>query len=74
MPVVDESIVEQQWARLTETERAFERLSSSELYRKKTMIDYVRREIRSYQLGPDAQLQQVFSDINREENDNKPVA
>ena len=50
MPVVDESIVEQQWSDLTETERAFERLSRSDLYRKWMMISHFRRELRAYDI------------------------
>ncbi len=53
MPVVDESIVEQQWASLTETERAFERMSSSDLYRKWIMITHFRRELRAYDINYD---------------------
>lgn len=53
MPVVDESIVEQQWANLTETERAFERLSCSDLYRKWIMISHFRRELRAYDINYD---------------------
>jgi len=48
MPTVDESIIEQQWAQLTDTERAFERLSTSDLYCKKIMIDLFRSELRRY--------------------------
>lgn len=67
MPVVDESIVEQQWSDLTETERAFERLSRSDLYRKWMMISHFRRELRAYHLGPDNQLQQSLDRVLREE-------
>jgi hypothetical protein len=50
MPVVDECLVIEQWQNLSPTERAFERLSSSDLYRKKCMIDLFRQELRAYEL------------------------
>jgi hypothetical protein len=47
MPVVDQSIVEAEWAQLTDTERAFERLSSSPLYQKWLMISHFRQHLRA---------------------------
>ena len=77
MPVLEESIVEQQWASLSDTERAFERLSSSDLYRKWTMITHFKRELRAYDINTDASYStgagRWISSIEREEND-KPVA
>lgn len=70
MPVVDESIVESQWASLTDTERAFERLSSSDLYRKWMMITHFRRELRTYDINYDAAYtgaDRWISAIEREE-------
>ena len=77
MPVVDESIVEQQWAELTETERAFERLSSSDLYRKWIMITYFRRELRAYDINTDPAYStgagRWISAIEREEMQDNPM-
>jgi hypothetical protein len=53
MPVVDESRVETEWLALTDTERAFERLSSSPLYQKWTMISHFRRHLRNMNPGMD---------------------
>lgn len=51
MPVVDQSIVEAEWAQLTDTERAFERLSSSPLYQKWVMISHFRQHLRNINPG-----------------------
>ena len=48
MPVTDECIVIDQWNRLTATERAFERLANSDLYRKKLLIDQFKTQLRTY--------------------------
>lgn len=54
MSVTDQSRVEYQWESMTATERAFERLSNSELWRKMQMIQSFRAEMKQYSINYDA--------------------
>ncbi len=77
MPVIDQSIVEQQWADLTATERAFERLSNSDLYRKMQMISQFQMELKSYDMNYDSAYcnyrDRWISVLEREEMKSKPM-
>lgn len=77
MPIVDQSLVESEWAELSATERAFERLSNSDLYRRIEMIQSFRSELKSYDVNLDAAYcnhrDRWITALEREEMQNNPM-